>query len=251
VASVHGTLAAFPERWLLIFDNVPDRASVEAFLPPAGRGRVLITSQSAVWPPGWAVEVPVLGTAVAAGFLVNRTGDRDESAAAELAEGLGGLPLALEQAAAYIQASDDSPAGYLALFLRRRPEMLARGEPTGYDSTVAATWSLAFTQLEHSAPTAVGLLRLLACCAPEAIPVHLLLQQRPWLAGRLGDLVEPLLAPGARGRAGGEGCGSGAAPLFAAHPGRGRTGVGAPAGAGRHARPDDCGPGRSVARSRG
>ena len=59
--------------------------------------------------------------------------------------------------------------------------MLARGVPTGYSKTVATTWSLAFTQLEQSAPSAVGLLRLLAFCAPEAIPLSLLLQPRPGL----------------------------------------------------------------------
>ena len=81
VASVHAVLAAFPAGWLLVFDNAPGQEAVQRFLPPAGTGRVLITSQSAVWPPGRAVEVPVLDTVVAAGFLVNRTGDPDERAA--------------------------------------------------------------------------------------------------------------------------------------------------------------------------
>jgi hypothetical protein len=195
VASVHGTLAAFPAEWLLIFDNAPDRAAVQRFLPPAGRGRVLVTSRNPNWPPGQALDVPVLDTEVAADFLVKRTGDADRQAALDLAGELGGLPLALEQAAAYIQASDDSVAGYLALFRQRRPEMLARGEPTGYDSTVAATWSLAFTQLGQSAPAAAGLLRLLACCAPDAVPLYVLLQLRPGLTEQLGDQVAPVLVP--------------------------------------------------------
>ena len=75
VASVHGVLAAYPATWLLVFDNAPDRASVATFLPPAGRGRVLITSRNQIWPPGQALEVPVLDPEVAAEFLVNRTGD--------------------------------------------------------------------------------------------------------------------------------------------------------------------------------
>jgi hypothetical protein len=195
VASVHGVLAASPTGWLLVFDNVPDRASVQAFLPPAGRGRVLITSRSALWPPGQTLDVPVLDREVAAGFLSDRTGDADQQAALDLAGELGGLPLALEQAAAYIQVSLGSLAGYLASFRQRRPEMLARGEPTGYDSTVAAAWSLAFGQLERSAPVAAGLLRLLACCAPEAVPLRLLLQPRPGLAERLGAEVAPVLVP--------------------------------------------------------
>jgi Tetratricopeptide repeat len=193
VASVHAVLAAFAAGWLLVFDNAPGQEAVQRFLPPAGRGRVLITSQSAVWPPGQVMEVPVLDTEVAAGFLVSRTGDLDERAAEDLATELGGLPLALEQATAYIQATGGSLAGYLASFRRRRDDMLARGEATGYGKTVATTWSLAFGQLEQSAPAAAGLLRLLACCAPEAIPLNLLLRPRPGVAEEFGAEVAPLL----------------------------------------------------------
>ena len=120
VASVHGVLAAYPAEWLLVFDNTPCRASVQPFLPPAGRGRVLITSRDQIWPPGQALDVPVLDQQVAAGFLANRTGDTNWQAAWELAGELGGLPLALEQAAAYIQASGASLAEYLSSFRQRR-----------------------------------------------------------------------------------------------------------------------------------
>jgi Tetratricopeptide repeat len=195
VTSVHGVLAAYTGQWLLVFDNVPGRAAVEAFLPPAGPGQVLITSQNQNWPAGQAVQVPVLDTEVAARFLVSRTGDADGQAAAVLGAELGGLPLALEQAAAYIGASGGSLARYLESFRQRRARLLARGEPAGHSRTVATTWSLAFTQLELSAPQAVALLRLLACCAPEPIPVRLLFQPRPGLAGGLSGEAAALLAP--------------------------------------------------------
>ena len=67
VAAVHGVLAASPAPWLLVFDNAPDRASVARFVPPAGPGRVLITSRNQIWPPGQALEVPVLDPQVAGG----------------------------------------------------------------------------------------------------------------------------------------------------------------------------------------
>jgi hypothetical protein len=137
----------------------------------------------------------MLDTEVAAEFLVSRTGDADRRAALDLAVELGGLPLALEQAAAYVQANGGSLAGYLASFLRRRAGLLSRGEPTGYPETVATTWRLAFEDLQHAAPGAAGLLRLLAFCAPEAIPLRLLLQSCPGLAGRLAPKVALVLAP--------------------------------------------------------
>jgi hypothetical protein len=203
VASVHGVLAVYPAEWLLVFDNAPDRASVAPFLPPAGRGRVLITSQDQIWPPGQALEVPVLDPEVAAGFLVNRAGDPNGQAALELAVELGGLPLALEQAAAYIQATAGSLAGYLGSYRQRQEEMLARGEPTGYDKTVATTWSLALRQLEDSASGAAGLLRLLACLAPEPVPLTLLLSEvqvaaelSPDVVVTIGPLVSDSVAVG-------------------------------------------------------
>jgi Domain of unknown function (DUF4062)/Tetratricopeptide repeat len=195
VAWVHGALAAYPASWLLMFDNAPDRAAVAPFLPPAGHGRVLITSQDPFWLPGEALEVPLLDPGIAAAFLATRTGDPDRQAALDLAGELGELPLVLEQAAAHIQASDESLAGYLASSRQQRADVLARGEPTGYSKPVATAWALAFGELEQSAPQAAGLLRLLAHCAAEAIPLPLLLQPRPGLAGRLDPEVAPLLVP--------------------------------------------------------
>jgi len=175
VASVHAVLARTDARWLLVFDNAPDQALVERFLPPAGNGRVLVTTQSQHWPPGQALDVPVLDPAVAAGFLVNRTGDSDQAAARQLADELGGLPLALEQAAAYMQATDTTLARYLPLFQARQGDLLARGEAAGHREHTAATLGLAVSRLDGDAPAAAGLLRLLAFLAPEPVPLGLLL----------------------------------------------------------------------------
>jgi hypothetical protein len=192
VASVHQELARRAAGWLLIFDNAADMASAEKFLPPAGPGRVLITSQNPDWP--WPpLDVPPLDDEVAARFLISRTRDQDWQAALELAHHMGGLPLALEQAAAYMVAVGDSLADYLALFQQGRAELLRHGL-TGHGPTVTTTWALAFGQLESDFEAA-ALLRLVAFCAPEAIPLRLLLQPRPGLEERLGPQVAPVLTP--------------------------------------------------------
>jgi hypothetical protein len=195
VVAVHGALAASAAGWMLVFDNAPRPEAVEAFVPVVGNGRVLITSRNALWPPGQGLEVPVLDLQVAADFLAARTGDADRQATAALAEAVGGLPLALEQAAAYAQATGNSLAAYLALFHKRRADLLGRGQPARYSGTVATTSALAFSQLEDSDPGAAGLLRLLAFCAPEAIPLRLLLQPRPGLAEQLSPEVAGVLVP--------------------------------------------------------
>ena len=194
VGRVHAVLAR-RDDWLLIFDNVPDPAAVAGLVPPAGGGRVVITSQFGSWPGRQVVEVPVLDRAVAAGFLVDRAGAAgpgEQAAAVELAGELGGLPLALEQAGAYMQAVGRSIAEYLGLFRARRGELLDRGDPAGYDKRVTTTWALAFAELGQAGPA--GLLRLVACCAAEDIPLGLLLRPAA-AAGDLDARVAALLVP--------------------------------------------------------
>lgn len=128
VAQVHAVLAVRPGNWLLIFDDAPGPAALQGVLPPAGRGQVLITSQNSHWPGRQAVDVPVLDEDVAAAFLLTRTGSADRDGARQLAAELGGLPLALEQAAAFMLAAGRTMSDYLALFRQRRADLLARGQ---------------------------------------------------------------------------------------------------------------------------
>jgi hypothetical protein len=194
VAWVHGALTTYRAGWMLVFDNAPSPDAVQRFLPSSGAGRVLITSHNSLWSPAHAVKVPVLDTSVAAGFLVDRTGDPDTQAATKLAGELGGLPLALEQACAYILATGNSLAGYLASFQKRRTHMLGQEVTAKHSEIVAATYALALTQIEQSAPGAAALLRLLAFCAAEPIPLRFVLP-RPGLIAKLASEVAQVLAP--------------------------------------------------------
>ncbi|HZR55045.1 MAG TPA: hypothetical protein VFB06_36835 [Streptosporangiaceae bacterium] len=133
VPQVHAALAAHPGEWLLIFDNATSLAEIQDLLPPAGCGQVLITSQNPHWPVSRVIEVPVLEPDVAAEFLQTRAGSAETGAARELAAELDGLPLALEQAAAYMLAVGRTITEYLALFRGMRKDLLLRGRPAGYE----------------------------------------------------------------------------------------------------------------------
>ena len=203
VRSVHSALADYPAEWLLIFDNALDEASVHRFIPPAGRGRLLITSQNAHWSALNVIEVPILDRQASSAFLRHRTSDPDLAAAAELAQELGGLPLALEQAAAYANATGSSLAEYLDLFRQRRSDVLERGEVANHPANVVATVGLAASRLERDSPSAAGLLRLLACLAPEPIPLALLLsptERTDLLASDVTAAVTPLFSDQLEGR---------------------------------------------------
>ena len=194
VASAHAVLAAYPAEWLIVIDNAPDEASIRRFIPPAGRGQVLVTSQSQHWHGQQVLDVPMLDQEVAAEFLLNRTADPDQQSAVALAGEMGGLPLALEQAAAYIRATGSTLARFLALYQDRRTDLLDRGEIFGRPDNVVTTLRLALSRLENDAPIAATLLRLLACLAPEPMPLQLLLRpNRKRLRKRAAQLIGPLL----------------------------------------------------------
>jgi hypothetical protein len=69
----------------------------------------------------------------------------------QLAEELGYLPLALEQAAAYIDQNQASAADYLRLFQTRRRALWATTEPPDdYHATIATTWDIGFTEARQT-----------------------------------------------------------------------------------------------------
>jgi 5-methylthioadenosine/S-adenosylhomocysteine deaminase len=110
-----------------------------------------------------------------------------------LAEALGRLPLALEQAAAYAARQRLPLARYLKLFARRRDELLAVGKPLAYHGTVDATFTLALDQLRRVRPAAGQLLELCALLAPDELPLSLLLSQPTLLPEPLAtEIADPL-----------------------------------------------------------
>src|ERR1700694_267416 len=88
-----------------------------------------------------------------------------------------GLPLALDQAGAYIEETPSTLDAYLKAYQRRQTELLQeRGKERQYHPTpVATTWSLNFEQVEQLNPAAADLLRFLAFLAPDAIPEDLMM----------------------------------------------------------------------------
>jgi hypothetical protein len=177
VAAVHAALAAHPGRWLLVLDNLKDHAAARRWLPAKGSGHVLATTQDGHWPTEQAVEVTALDAEAAAGFLLDRTMSADRVSAQMVAGELGLLPLALEQAAAFIETTGRGLAEYGQLLRANRVAVLERGAPAAHAVPVVATWSLALTELEASSPGSLTLLRIAAFLAPEDIPFRLLLPE--------------------------------------------------------------------------
>ncbi len=156
--------------WLLVYDNADEPAQLEPFLPAARHGDVIITSRNPAWRRiAHPVAVGPLARGESLAYVATRTGDRPVEADT-LAELLGDLPLALEQACAYIEQTRISLPDYVDLFRRHRDGLLLR-DVEGTGRTVATTWGLAFDRLAARAPRAAQLLETIAFLAPDAISV--------------------------------------------------------------------------------
>ena len=175
-AQVVNTLRSLQD-WLVIFDDAQSPGDLVEMLPGGG-GHVLITSRSRVW-SGVATQVDLseFNRAESITFLYERSGSNEAEAAGELAEELGDLPLALAQAAAYIDTRSMTIRKYLELY--RDPVLARRLRDAGldaaeYPTSLARTWLLTFTQLLAEHPDAVELLRLCAFLDPDDIDLDLL-----------------------------------------------------------------------------
>jgi len=163
-------------KWLLVFDNAKDRADVNDYLPQGKTGHVLITSRNVNW-RGIAtlLDVKVLERKESVDFLLKRTGYTDKEVADTLADALGDLPLALEQAGAYMEAKGRNISYYLNMFTVHKNKLLNRAVPsTDYPDTVATTWDIAFDEVIQISSSGADLLNLCAFLAPDDIPVELL-----------------------------------------------------------------------------
>ncbi len=91
-----------------------------------------------------------------------------------LAEELGDLPLALEQAGAPQAESDMPVQDYLTLFAKQAGQLLAENPPAGYHLPVAAAWSVSMAKVGEAMPMALEVLRRCAFFGPEPFSRDLL-----------------------------------------------------------------------------
>ncbi|MGW4077270.1 FxSxx-COOH system tetratricopeptide repeat protein, partial [Streptomyces asiaticus] len=167
--------------WLLVFDNATHPDHLAPYLARLTSGDHLITSRLTY---GWhdlattPLHLDVLTPAAATNLLHQLAGpgpSSEAAAAQELADELGYLPLALEQAGAYIRRTHKTYSGYLHRLRSQTARMLntpGNGDP--HSITIARTWRVTLDTIAERDPLAVHLLRVLAWLAPHDIPRDLL-----------------------------------------------------------------------------
>jgi tetratricopeptide (TPR) repeat protein len=192
------------QGWLLILDNADEPDQCVPFLPRVVSGHLLLTTRAmalrrlgVVSPIAVETFAPELGALLLlrrAGLLppdatLEQAVQQDQTLALQITQELGGLPLALDQAGAYLEATGMSLVSYLQIYQQHRADLLQerRGQEHDHPEPVATTWSLSFQRVEERNAAAAELLRLCAFLAPDAISEDLLI--------RGGNLLGPLLSP--------------------------------------------------------
>jgi hypothetical protein len=161
-------------RWLLIFDNADTPDQLRDLLPQ-GTGHVLLTSRNQAWASqATPIEVGVFSRAESKTFLRRQVNGLSDEDAEILAENLGDLPLALEQAGAWLVATGMDVGRYIELLDTEPAELLDQGPPTGYPRTATATWQVSLRRLREQMPAAAKALEVFAFFAPEPIPLSML-----------------------------------------------------------------------------
>ncbi|BCJ40514.1 cytochrome c [Actinoplanes ianthinogenes] len=158
------------QNWLLVFDNADAPATVRDYFPMGGPGRILVTSRNPQWSAvAQSVEVDVFRREESIALLTRRAPKISVEQADNLAAVLGDLPLAIEQAGAWLGETGMQATEYLRLFKDQQIALLEVSPPPDYPVPVAAAWNVSLDHLARNRPAALRLLQLCALMAPEPI----------------------------------------------------------------------------------
>ncbi|MBO0790906.1 MAG: tetratricopeptide repeat protein, partial [Ktedonobacteraceae bacterium] len=204
VLAVQHWLATHPD-WLLIVDNVEDLDVLETVLPSLQQGAILLTTRrQALGPLADVLEVPSMSREEGVCLLLARARRLQgatpphtlppetpaTTGAAELVTLLEGLPLAVDQAGAYIEETGCRVAEYLERYRLQRKHILARrGIGGAHPASVSTTLRLSVERIARQHPAAGDLLHLCAFLHPEAIPEELFQEGAAHLGPTLSSLV--------------------------------------------------------------
>ncbi|MEA5451820.1 tetratricopeptide repeat protein [Leptolyngbya sp. CCNP1308] len=195
------------DRWLLVLDNADDLRQMRTYLP-ATNGHILLTTRAqALGDLAHKVEVTRMDADEGALLLLRRAkaivddadlataSDHDQALAHALNTEMDGLPLALDQAGAYIEELVLSLEEYLDLFRTEKAELLKeRGQLNSDHPSVTVTFTLAFEKVAAASATAAELVRACAFLAPDAIPEEIFREGIAAFEAPLSTLAESKLA---------------------------------------------------------
>jgi tetratricopeptide (TPR) repeat protein len=202
VAAVKQWLATH-EKWLLILDNAEDLKIVHDFMPLSETGHILLTTRiQTTGDIATSIEVNKMdeeegmllllrrSKALAINTPLNHTSQEDQKSAQAIVKQVGGLPLALDQAGAYIEETGCSLTDYLKVYTIYRRDLLKRNSKFASHADVATTFTLAFQKVEQTDSAAANLLRFFAFLDPDAIPEEFITQGAPTIGPAVQSVAQ-------------------------------------------------------------
>ncbi|MEU6200409.1 FxSxx-COOH system tetratricopeptide repeat protein [Streptomyces sp. NPDC047061] len=163
------------KRWILVFDNADVPEDLADYMPATGGGHILVTSRNQAWSDkGETLPVDVFQRQESVEHLSRRAPGLTPAEADQVAVAVGDLPLAVEQAGAWLAATAMPTAEYLRRLAEETTAVMGLNQPADYPETVAATWNISIERLKERSPASVRLLQLCAFLAPEPISAKLL-----------------------------------------------------------------------------
>ena len=181
------------KRWLLVFDAADGPSSIRRFLLN-GTGHTLITSRNPNWEEvAETLYVDVFSREESSEYLSRRVPGIDPQDSNNLADALGDLPLALDQAGGLQLAAGIPVPEYLVLLQERAGEALKLAAVGDHPRPVTATWAASVSYLNSTVPEAIELLRTCAFFGPQPIPRYVLRGHPDVVTDSLGRILrEPV-----------------------------------------------------------
>jgi hypothetical protein len=186
-------------QWLLILDNADELALLSDVLPMEGTGHILLTTRArATGSAIQSIEVEKMSQEEGTIFLLRRAKKllmgtpltavlpQERERAQVLVQTLDGLPLALDQAGAYLEETGCSLDEYLSIYQSRRKELLSIRDHFPRIIRRRSPPPSSFQKAEKASPIAAELLRVCAFLAPDAIPEEIITQG----AANLGKVLK-------------------------------------------------------------
>jgi hypothetical protein len=182
-------------HWLMIVDNADDNElmyggrggpNLARYLPTCPHGRIVATTRDreiaiSMTAIRGAIEVPKMEPneceqLVNIMLSARDFDEKDKEDAKRLGQTLDYLPLAISQAAAYIEVKSLDIHTYLQIYQEKELEMLStKFESSGRENlevpnAVVATWKLSLESIQGKDPRAVEMLSLMAFYDRQGIP---------------------------------------------------------------------------------
>ncbi|MEU1693255.1 dsDNA nuclease domain-containing protein [Streptomyces hirsutus] len=173
-ATLNGMKKTFYQRrGLILLDGAPADEDFIRFIPKKSSTKFLISSVDQRWATHVStLRLEPLSPQAANKLLKSMVPSVPESELTLLNEALGGLPLALKQAASYMSVSGIATRTYIELLRDRAKDLLSRAAPPEH-AGLAAALAITLDRLEREHPLPLALLHMLSYVAPQDFPTEL------------------------------------------------------------------------------